>query len=804
MQLRTTILTVIVAIAIASPHSAKALWPQGGLGVAIQPNQQAYTVSVSDGAGGAIMAWYDSRSGSNIYAQRVDGYGNPKWAPGGIPVCTGSPTGFYMAACADGQGGIIVAWSDYRSGSSYDVYAQRLDAAGSPLWTANGVALCTAAGHQLVKSIVADGTAGAIVAWEDQRSGGAYDIYTRRVTATGVVAWTVDGVAIATGTNSKYEPRLASDGAGGAVVTWEGYGPGNPYIWAQRINNSGATLWTANGVVVCGVPGQNAQKPEIASLGLNGVIIVWRDTRGDRLYAQKVLPGGTGAWAANGVPVCAYGVETAFTGQKIVPDGSGGAIVVWPSPTYGGFPGVYAQRLNSQGVEMWTACGVTLCTVGQNHRNLTIAPDGAGGVVAAWTDDRVAPASGFGTYTQRVNSGGSPMWTWNGVLLGNELSSWNPSVCSDGAGGIIVAWSDYTLGSDDLYAQRVERNGHWGIPAPEIIGVRDVPGDQGGQMYVAWNASRLDPWPNEQVYQYSVWRALNPAAASTALSSGDIQIADVELDPGTLAPGAVRVEQLAGTTYYWQLINYVTAWGQTGYSDVVPTLFDSTAVSAERHYFQVMAHSYSGYWASPPDSGYSVDNLAPAAPLQLTAQRAGNDVQLTWRRSHEGDLGGYAVYRGTAAGLSADPTVFLAGSPDTLLTDVGAPLGELYYIITALDVHQNQSAPSNEAMVSGGPTGVGDTPHSYVLSVSNFPNPFNPRTTVSYTIPAQGNVSVAIYDARGARVATLVNNESRDAGAYRVEWNGRASSGLAVPSGIYFARIVQGDAVRSRKMVVLK
>jgi flagellar hook assembly protein FlgD len=63
---------------------------------------------------------------------------------------------------------------------------------------------------------------------------------------------------------------------------------------------------------------------------------------------------------------------------------------------------------------------------------------------------------------------------------------------------------------------------------------------------------------------------------------------------------------------------------------------------------------------------------------------------------------------------------------------------------------------------------------------------------------------VLLYDARGALVATLVNNESRDAGAYRLEWNGHADSGAAVSSGIYFARISHNDAVQSRKMVLLK
>jgi flagellar hook assembly protein FlgD len=120
--------------------------------------------------------------------------------------------------------------------------------------------------------------------------------------------------------------------------------------------------------------------------------------------------------------------------------------------------------------------------------------------------------------------------------------------------------------------------------------------------------------------------------------------------------------------------------------------------------------------------------------------------------------------------------------------------------VTATDFSGNESNPRKINTL----TDVGGTPKSYVLSVSNHPNPFNPRTTVSYTVPARGPVTVAIYDLRGALVATLVNNEEKSPDAYRVEWNGRADSGAMVSSGIYFARIEHNGAERSRKMVLLK
>lgn len=100
-------------------------------------------------------------------------------------------------------------------------------------------------------------------------------------------------------------------------------------------------------------------------------------------------------------------------------------------------------------------------------------------------------------------------------------------------------------------------------------------------------------------------------------------------------------------------------------------------------------------------------------------------------------------------------------------------------------------------------TGVGSTLPGQVLSVSNYPNPFNPSTTLNYTVPSRGLVMVSIYDTRGSRVASLVSSE-HGAGWYVTHWGGRSDTGAAVSSGVYFARIEHNGTVQSKKMVLLK
>ena len=93
-------------------------------------------------------------------------------------------------------------------------------------------------------------------------------------------------------------------------------------------------------------------------------------------------------------------------------------------------------------------------------------------------------------------------------------------------------------------------------------------------------------------------------------------------------------------------------------------------------------------------------------------------------------------------------------------------------------------------------------PQSYGL-VQNYPNPFNPSTQIKYNLTKTDNVVLKIYDILGKEVVTLVN-ERLTAGEKSVVWNGLNSSGIAVPSGTYFAKLETSAGVDTKKMMLLK
>ncbi len=85
----------------------------------------------------------------------------------------------------------------------------------------------------------------------------------------------------------------------------------------------------------------------------------------------------------------------------------------------------------------------------------------------------------------------------------------------------------------------------------------------------------------------------------------------------------------------------------------------------------------------------------------------------------------------------------------------------------------------------------------------NFPNPFNPTTTIPYQVSERGWVRLSVYDLLGREVVVLID-ENQDAGSYAVAWNGRNQQGSAVSSGVYFYKLLSDRNATTRKMILAR
>ena len=86
---------------------------------------------------------------------------------------------------------------------------------------------------------------------------------------------------------------------------------------------------------------------------------------------------------------------------------------------------------------------------------------------------------------------------------------------------------------------------------------------------------------------------------------------------------------------------------------------------------------------------------------------------------------------------------------------------------------------------------------------SIYPNPFNPATRITFDIHAHERVIIAVYDITGRRVRVLEDGVM-DAGRHEVVWHGETDTGIEAASGIYFCRLVSGDVVQMKKMVLIR
>lgn len=820
MKHRRRMVTGLAAATVLAGTVAHAGWTLNGSALSAYVSQSA--AITGDGAGNVIIAWQDWRSGTNldIYAQKLDGYGEPLWTTGGVAACAATGNQQDVRIATDGAGGAFLIWVDYRAGNN-DIYAQHLDAEGNALF-GTGLAVAIGTDNQLEPEIAADGAGGVYLAFD--RISPQYDVYAGRINAAGQLS-TPQSLGIS-GSYERYA-RLAPDGVGGAVIAWQDTRNGNTDIYAQRVDTWLSPQWDVGGLPVCTQTGAQDVVRVMADGGGN-VILAWNDQRSGNadIYAQKLNRAGTGLWTSGGVAVCAVADNQMVA--EMCSDGAEGAIFTWLDSR----SSVYAQRVNAFGVAQWAAGGVVVSTYRGNYPR--IAADGTGGAIIAWDTD-YQETSAQNVYAQRVSGSGTIYGPAAGVPLCVVLGQQSlPRVATDGAGGAGVVWDDYRNqemgGTYPLVTvQRLERNLFWGYPAPAIAGVRDVPGDQGGYLYVDWDASRLDPWPNELIDSYSIWKAVDAKSAAAKLAAGEARLAPDPLaslavatgattadgEKGALAAAAdgrtlIRLETLGDKVHYWELVAEMAANGYERYSKRVATDFDSTGTHFARLHFQVCAHAYSlpAAWTSRPDSGYSVDNLAPAAPLALVGAQDYDPLGLvlSWRANREPDLDSYRVYRGTSADFVPGPVNLLASPADTAHFDAGSDWSDgWWYKVAAVDVHGNESgyavlAPDD--LTGTDEPGTPPAPRATFLA-QNAPNPFNPRTTIRFDLARAGEARLEIYGADGRLVRTLLAG-ALPAGRHEVVWDGCDQRGRATASGVYLCRLAAGETRQQRKMVLMR
>lgn len=623
------------------------------------------------------------------------------------------------------------------------------------LWIDGGVPLCTVPYDQEDLVIAPDAAGGAIVAWEGPHATAEWDIFCQRLSGRGAPLWTVDGAPVCEAAGAQSQAAIASDGTGGAYLCWTDNRNGDWDVYAQRIGADGSPVWAADGIPIARLDYEQSNN-RIVPDGAGGAIIAWHSYNADSgwdILAQRVTPAGNVLWSVNGIPVCTAAYSEVF--PQMIPDGSGGAVIAWQDGRTAVANHIYAQRIDANGNALWTDNGVAVCTAGSGQSLPHLVSDGAGGAVIAWYDNRNGWAD---IYAQRLNAAGVPLWTADGVAVCNAArEQYNPRIAPDGAGGAIIAWYDYRSGTSyDVYAQRVSADGArlW---ATDGIAVCTLAGDQKDPRIVSdGSGGAMLVWDSPG---YVHAQRLDPDGAALWASNGIVvsPAGNATMNADLLSKGG------DGAIVAWEDLRAESV-------DIYAALYDNN-----------------GALVATLLAGWDVACREGAVALSWTLSAPVPGDRFTIRR------------RETGTSNDRWETLFIAVEAEGLAygaTDASCEPGTSY--VYRVDILEDGAA---RALFE---TGAVSTPALDLALRQNHPNPFNPSTTIPFSLPRESEVTLEMFDGAGRLVARLLDGNRFRAGAHEVVWNGRDLAGNGCAAGVYFCRLSAGKETRTRKMVLAR
>jgi len=889
------------------------LWDQNGILVTTGDfyNTSAYIRLVSDGSGGVLIFWIDTREGNiQIFASRVESTGNiaSGWPNDGLSISPTPGTSPYVEICSDNSGGAIAVWSAYDSTpEDLEIYGQRVSSDAQLLWNGgNPVTICDAPEYQSDPEICRDGSGGAFITWKDKRHDLEGDIYFHHIQADGSLSFPeLNGRIVYADPGSdrrEEDPRITADGYGNAIIAWIDFrnDPQNleSDIYAQKVNSSGDLLWDSDGIAVCTADEQQWQL-EINSAGDGYALLTWCDDRDDNefpltnIYTQKISSTGDPLWQVDGIPVC---TADYYQHNPVVIGTATQAIIGWGDQRSGS-AGIYYQIVDNFGISQLTEDGAVLIdgisndakrirlvdsgsgntfVFYQDERNaqngvklfvqlidtlgnllyqedgLPICPinepgednpqeyveacsDGQQGAFIVWEDGRFGGNS-TRIYTQRINQNGDLLWDEAGVLLHQtDRPQYKPQIIETGEGDCIVVWSELTYSYDSkVMAARLTPDGTilWTLEIADAAYVDDVldftvPDGYGGAYIVYYQSLPYDynlylqkvdgagvlVWENDVV----LCEAPDTQQKSKAVTLSDQSIVvawqdkrdseDYLIYAQRVTPDGNILWQENGLAVSFQMSDQINLDMAVDNDYIYVVWEDFRNLDFLDIYLQKLDMDGSQCY-SPAGINISQGDNYQSSPAILPDETGGNYVVWSHYTSNIENYDLYGIHMNSDGQIESP---WLPGGNvicAALYSQMNAQLisDQAGGFIAAWEDGRSSDKAGvkniyaqrvNEFLVGIKPNNPKISPSGYELFTA-YPNPFNPTTTISFSLPEAQHVKLTVFNVNGQVVSTLVDG-MRKAAQYEVSWDASQAA-----SGLYFYKLEAGDFSSVKKMVLLK
>jgi hypothetical protein len=652
------------------------------------------------------------------------------------------------------------------------------------LWPASAdtsLVICDRTGQEDLGKVAVTSDGGCYISWYDWASGN-WDIYLQRLDSLGVPQWQVGGILIDGHPQESWvtDYDLAVDNTDNAIVSMNDTRTGGDRdIYAYRISPEGNFLWGADGLTLSNNNDFEAG-PRIAVTSGGNIVFAWQQettVMGNVVNVRKVTPAGTDVWAPATITLTSqYGMSI----PRIVAADSDQVIVQYLIARGSGMYAakhIFVQKFDSVGAPMWTDTGRVVSSNGGIGIQMfpDLIPDGHGGAFSFWYDSHLQ--NQLHVFAQHVSTGGTMTWQAGGLQASTsntEIQSSPSAACFPGTDHLAVFYQTANSGQTQ-----------YGF---------------GGQLISADGQRR--------------WGGAGIAFVPVGNQSSDFITARTQDTGVTVAYRA----GITGTTYLIKAM-HVDSAGSMIWNNSPRTLCSNTATKGRlfasvNRFGQFLAtwtdqrHDEGDIYLQNINADGSLGDLAPPVlppVLNITAPADSSEaivlpVLVTFETEN------FVIARSGGDGVL---DVRVNGTHVEWHDSVGAIRlaslqNGLNSVVLELVTYAHQSldpAVIDSVRIRYTPNDAGnlnpDLPTVFSL-LPAYPNPFNPSTVLTYTLPQAAVVRLSIFNVLGQEVAKLVNG-MENAGVHQISFDGASLSG-----GIYFCRIEAGSLTRMQKLVLLK
>ncbi|MCD4818587.1 MAG: T9SS type A sorting domain-containing protein [Candidatus Cloacimonetes bacterium] len=814
-------------------------WEENGSPIISEGGGQNQSTICKDGQGGAILVWHDERDPDNInlYMQRIASDGSLLWNENGTLVSNAQWSQEKAKIKLDGLGNFYIVWRDRRNENNGDIYAQYIDINGNLLWEED-VSVFTGTGIQMNPQATVTTDGNLVVAWEDCRNDDYYkDIYSQRIDSDGNLLWGTEGIAVCDATNFQGYPRISADNDSGVWIIWDdgrALGYSHKDVYLQHLNANGENLFEENGKLVCDAS-QEQFYPLIKTNSNGFLYTIWGDRRAGStgIYFQNFDP--TGEEILEEEKIIYYGLDGDARYFTIL-ENDNNPVVIWEDSRFWTGTQIFMQVLSENGEFLLEKNGESITEMtgfDQTNPSATMYP-GSNIVAAVWEEIR---GNNKQIYAQAVDLEANSLWNFNGIAVGTFTSHQEYSnisvIDNNEAYDFYVGWSD-TRGNLDfgIMAQKINETGdlQWnetGVVISDIDG-DDTLADIVGRCFIWENMN----WPNTAIYAKMVdengeaadgWAEEGLVVCSVSGTSGQ-KTKGLQVPQGIFI--AWQDNRNGQLDIYGQLISNTAEiqWQEDGVQLVSAEedqyignfLYDEESLIMLWEDFRntpntdvyIQKFDMNGNFQWQENGNVVVDiNFPQTTPYMV---RNSNNYLIFWEDfayGYQSELYAQAIDSNGEQFFGEDGFLICDAIRDQSRPMAVSDADNYNTYVIWEDTRSGgyvdifniyaQMVKTNE------PSTDDNIVNSVNLSLKNYPNPFNPETTIEFSTTQNEQIELIIYNIKGQKLKTLINKEF-EAGKHSIIWNGTDDNGSNVSSGIYLYKLKTENYSAIKKMLMIK